>query len=531
MPELHGKQMIAGELSSQGDARIRGVNPATGQPMAPAYHEATAQEIDRAMTAAEACFDALRTSPCEQRATLLEAIGERIMALGDALLERAHAETGLPMQRLTAERARTVNQAKLFAAMIRDGSWLCARIDRPQPDRQPLPKPDVRSMLMPVGPVVVFGASNFPLAIGVAGTDTVCALGAGCPVVVKGHPAHPGMCELLATAVTEAIAQCGLPAGIFSLVHGASNEVGVALVRHPSAKAAAFTGSLRGGRALFDEAVRRPEPIPFYAEMGSTNPLFVLPGALRQRAEAIAEGYIGSVTMGVGQFCTCPSAVLGVKGDVMSRFTEAVRAAAAKAAPATMLHAGIRNAYDLGVERIGATPGVKRLAQSADKPNPAATQAACTIFHAPLDVLNDHRELLEEVFGPTSIIFEADAPADLEQFAESLGGHLTATLHGTEQDLADHRRLLTILQRKVGRLVFNGYPTGIEVCAAMHHGGPYPATTDSHYTSIGSASIYRFVRPLCYQNFPQSALPPELQNPNTRNLWRVIDGQLTRENV
>lgn len=528
--ELRGKHLIGGRIAAEASTTFQAAVAATGEPLDPPYYEATAAEVDSALRGAESSFDALRGSAPEVRADLLDRIADQIGALGDALLERAHLETGLPLARLTAERGRAVNQMRLFAELLREGSWVEARIDRGQPERQPLPKPDVRRMLIPLGPIVVFGASNFPLAIGVVGTDTVCALAAGCPVVVKGHPAHPGTGEMLGTAVHSGLEATGLPLESFSLLHGAGHALGLALVRHPATRAVAFTGSLRGGRALYDAAAARPDPIPVYAEMGSTNPVFLLPGALEQRAEQIAEGYIGSVTMGVGQFCTNPGIVLGLEAPGLGRFLDAAGRLANATTPATMLHAGIQRTFDAGLERVARTKGVRTIGRSAE-PAAGAGQAASAVFATDPQTIEAEPHLKEELFGPASIVVQCRDVAEMVRYAESLEGQLTATLHGTEEDLRTYERLVRILERKVGRLVFNGFPTGIEVCAAMHHGGPYPATTDPHFTSIGTAAIHRFVRPVCYQGFPDAALPPELRNRNARQIWRLVDKQFTREDA
>jgi hypothetical protein len=345
---LTGHHFIAGREAAPQGHLFHAFNPTTSAQLEPAFGDATHAEADEALRAADGAFDALRFATPETRALLLDAIADEITALGDALLERAHAECALPMARLTGERGRAIGQCKLFAALIREGSWANACVDHAIPDRQPLPKPDVRRVMLPIGPVVVFGASNFPFAIGVVGTDTVCALAAGCPVVVKGHPAHPGTCEMLARAVWKALHKVGLPAGCFSLVHGKGNDIGTTLVKHPLTQAVAFTGSLRGGRALMDVAAARPHPIPVYAEMGSVNPVFVLPGALKERASKIAEAYVGSVTMGVGQFCTNPAVVLGLQSGELNQFISDAAAHATKVAPQTMLHRGICEAYDAG---------------------------------------------------------------------------------------------------------------------------------------------------------------------------------------
>ena len=531
MSQLHGNHLIAGQVISAEGPRFQALNPSTSQPLEPAFGEATDAQVDAALKAADAAFDELRAAGPDARAKFLDLLGDNIVALGDALLERAHAETALPMARLTGERARAVGQCRLFASLIRDGSWAEARIDHAIPDRQPLPKPDVRRVMQPIGPVVVFGASNFPFAIGVVGTDTVCALAAGCSVVVKGHPAHPGTCEMLAGAVYAALAAAGLPAGSFSLLHGKGNAMGSALVRHPLATAVAFTGSLKGGRALYDIACARPTPIPFYGEMGSVNPVFLLPGALKARAQAIAENYVGSVTMGVGQFCTNPALVLGVSGTDLDTFVQSAADAAAKVAPQTMLHAGIRGLYQEGTASFAQIPGLAVAGKSNAEAKAEATQAECVIFTTDIATLNANDSLRHEVFGPCSIVTRCTSKNDLLDFARSLDGQLTATLHGTPEDLAEHADLIRILERKVGRIIFNGFPTGIEVCPSMHHGGPYPAASHSFFTSIGTASIYRFVRPVCYQGFPDEALPELLQAKNARGSFRLIDGQFTQSDA
>lgn len=528
MSQLHGNHLIAGQIIDAEGPRFQALNPSTSQPLEPSFGEATEDQVSIALQAADASFDALRAAGPDVRAKFLDLLGDKIVALGDALLERAHAETALPMARLTGERARAVGQCRLFASLIRDGSWADARIDHAIPDRQPLPKPDVRRVMQPIGPVVVFGASNFPFAIGIVGTDTVCALAAGCSVVVKGHPAHPGTCEMLAGAVYEALAEAGLPAGAFSLLHGKGNEMGVALVRHPLTTAVAFTGSLKGGRALYDIACARPTPIPFYGEMGSVNPVFLLPGALKARAQAIAENYVGSVTLGVGQFCTNPALVLGVEGTELDTFVQAAADAAAKVAPQTMLHAGIRGLYAQGTTEFTQIPGITVVGKSSTEAKPEATQAECMIFTTDIATLNANDSLRHEVFGPCSIVTRCTTKDDLLNFARSLDGQLTATLHGTPEDLAEYADLVRILERKVGRIIFNGFPTGIEVCPSMHHGGPYPSASHSFFTSIGTASIYRFVRPVCYQGFPDEALPELLQAKNSRGSFRLVDGQFTQ---
>ena len=530
--DLHGKQLIAHNLKASSRTAFQAINPATGVSFGVYFEEATTADIAEAVHLAQEAFELLRTTRSVQRGELLDAIADEIMNLGDALLERAHQETGLPMRRLTGERQRTVNQTRLFADVVREGSWIDARIDRGNPERTPAPKPDVRTMLTGIGPVAVFGASNFPLAISVAGTDTISALGAGCPVIAKAHPGHPGTCELLGRAIQNAVERVGLPPGCFSMIQGRGYEVGGALVRHPGVKAVAFTGSLQGGRALFDIAVSRPDPIPVYAEMGSTNPIFLLPGAINSRAKEIAKGYVHSVNLGVGQFCTNPGVVLGIEGDGLRQFKEEASNLASSVAPATMLHAGIFEGYHSGINRILETDGVNLVDGSQTVDTGGVNQAQCVLFETDAVTLNQNLHLVEEeVFGPASIIAAYSSDSEIEAVARALDGHLTATVHGTEEDLKNYDWLVKLLETKVGRLIFNGFPTGIEVCAAMHHGGPYPATTDIHYTSIGTHALLRFGRPICYQNFPQSALPEPLKDVNSMGIWRLVDLQLTKDDL
>jgi alpha-ketoglutaric semialdehyde dehydrogenase len=525
--QLHGKQIIGGEAVASSSSTFQASNPATGQKVSPAFHEATAGEVDAACGLAAQAFSTLRRSAPSQRASLLRGIADQIMSLGDTLLTRAMEETALPRPRLETERGRTCNQLKLFADVVEEGSWVEARIDRAIPDRQPIPKPDYRRMLIAIGPVAVFGASNFPLAFSVAGGDTASALAAGCPVVCKGHPAHPGTSEMAARAVQQAVQSCGLPAGTFSLIQGAGIDVGVALVRHPAIKAVGFTGSLRGGRALFDEAARRAAPIPVFAEMGSTNPVFVLPGAIKERGDSIAQGLVGSVTLGVGQFCTKPGLVFvpqGVGDGLVRKTAELLEAAPA----GVMLHEGIRANFERGAARLGAVVGVES-AVKGGRPEGAGCGERARMFLTAAQNLIEHPEIAEEVFGPSTVAVTTSSREDVLNAARNLQGHLTATIHGTTDDLKEWAELIDILQTKVGRIIFNGWPTGVEVTHATQHGGPYPATTDSRVTSVGTAAILRWARPICWQNFPDAALPEELRDGNPRGIWRRVEGKLTRE--
>ena len=483
-----------------------------------------------ALLRAEEAFAAFRAAPAETRARLLEEIAEQIVALGDDLLAQADAETGLGLPRLQGERGRTVGQLRKFAAVVREGSWVDARIDRGDPARTP-PKPDLRRLLVPIGPVVVFAASNFPLAFSVAGGDTASALAAGCPVVLRAHPAHPKTSARVGEAVAAAVARVGLPAGVFSLVAGDGHALGLECRARapPLACAVAFTGSLRGGRALFDAAAARPDPIPVYAEMGSTNPVFVLPGALAERGAALGAQLADSATVGTGQFCTKPGLLFAVDGPGFADFAEALAARFGAKASTRMLYPELAARYREGLATVARAPGVARLAEAPgaaddDRGRPVAWQVSVEDFlRAPA--------LREEVFGPSTILVRARSVAELERAAAALEGQLTASVHGMPAELAGAGALLAILERKVGRLVFGGVPTGVEVSAAMNHGGPYPASTDARTTSVGTAAISRFARPLCYQDADPAVLPPELADRNARGLSRLVDDRLTRDDV
>ena len=526
---LHGKSLVAGAVRSAGPVTFTAYNPLLGQPLQPLFEEADDALLQTALEAAQKAFPLFRRSAPELRAVFLETIAGEITALGDALLERAHQETGLPLERLTGERGRTIGQLKLFADLLREGSWCDARIDTALPERTPLPRPDLRRVLVPVGPVAVFGASNFPLAFSVAGGDTASALAAGCPVVVKGHPAHPGTGELVAGAVTSAARLCGLPDGVFSLLQGGAHSLGTALVRHPAVRGVGFTGSHKAGRALMDAASSRPEPIPVFAEMSSLNPVFLLPGALEAKAAQIAEGLKNSLTMGVGQFCTKPGLTFAIRGEATERFKEVLAAAIRAASPGTMLHPGIRDAYAASFIRLQNTAGVSLLAQSDVEPDTTRTQARPALFFTEADSFVANLSLHAEIFGPAGLLVEAGNEAELLALAPRLEGQLTATIHAAESDRALAAALLEILERRAGRVLLNGYPTGVEVSPAMQHGGPYPATSDSRFTSVGTAAILRWVRPVCYQNFPDSALPSELQNSNPLGILRLVNGAQTRD--
>ncbi len=526
---LTGEQIIASHFAKTETEAFQGINPVSGQPLDTNFYEASREEIDRAIRKAEEAFRIYRKKSGSEKAAFLERIGEEIMAMGDELLLRCEQETGLPQGRLQGERARTVNQLKLFADLLREGSWVDARIDTAEPDRQPLPKPDVRQMHIALGPVGIFGASNFPLAFSVAGGDTASALAAGCSIVVKGHPSHPGTSEMVGRAIVKAAEATGMPEGVFSLLQGKTPFVGMSIVNHPLIKAIGFTGSFRGGKALFDAAAKREEPIPVYAEMGSINPVFILPGALKVRGQQIAEGLVGSINLGVGQFCTNPGVVLSLQSDEAENFQQQVSRLMEKASAGAMLNESIQKGYREGTQKFSQMEGVTVLAQG--HPSDVAFASQPHVFGTSAAHFINQPDLSEEVFGPSSLLVTAQDKSELLKAAEQLEGHLTATLHATEEDLREYHDLIAILERKVGRLLVNGFPTGVEVCHAMVHGGPFPATTDARTTSVGTAAIERFSRPVCYQSFPQTALPDALKDANPLGIWRLLDGQMTKDKV
>ena len=528
---LHGKHLVAGRKTGNDAEGFRARDPVQGAPLDPVFCEASAADVDAAAESAEAAFEAYAAMEPSARAKFLERIASEIEGLGEALVERASRESGLAPGRIRSERGRTVYQLRLFAAVVRDGSWVDARIDRAMPDRAPVPKPDLRRMNVPLGPVAVFGASNFPLAYSVAGGDTASALAAGCPVICKAHPAHPGTSEMVARAILRAAEAESAPAGVFSLVHGQGNAVGQGLVRHPRVQAVGFTGSLQGGRALFDGAASRPVPIPVYAEMGSVNPVFILPSALERGAEALAEKLAGSILLGVGQFCTNPGLAFGMAGEAMETFAEALAEHIRRAEPATMLHRGIRDRFCDGADRMAAAQGVRRAAVSERAADPARTEAGGALFRTDAQTFLSNDMLSEEVFGPSSLLVVAQDMAELEQVARSLKGQLTASIHGDADEIARCDGLVRALRRAAGRFIFNGFPTGVEVCAAMHHGGPYPATTDVRTGAVGDTAILRFVRPAAWQNFPSSLLPAALRDRNERGVRRLVDGKYSTGDV
>ncbi|ALG75331.1 2,5-dioxovalerate dehydrogenase [Azospirillum thiophilum] len=524
---ITGEMLIGAESHRGGQGEVRAVDPASGAALDPVYGGGGAAEVERACALAWAAFDAFRETGLEQRVAFLEAVAQAILDIGDALIVRAMAESGLPRARLEGERGRTVGQLRLFAQVVREGSWIEARIDPAMPGRTPLPRADIRQRHIPLGPVAVFGASNFPLAFSVAGGDTASAFAAGCPVVVKGHNAHPGTSELVGRAIRAAVADCGLPEGVFSLLFGTGTEIGTALVADPRIKAVGFTGSRRGGLALMEVAARRPEPIPVYAEMSSINPVFLMPAALAARAEALGAGFVASLTMGAGQFCTNPGILLGIEGPDLDRFAAAAVAALGGSTAATMLTPGIHAAYDDGVTALAGSGAVTTLARGLACNGPNQAQAA--FFSTTAEAFLADTRLQEEVFGAASLLIRCPDAAAMGTVAERLEGQLTATLQMEAADEAAVAALIPVLERKAGRILANGWPTGVEVCHAMVHGGPFPATSDSRSTSVGTLAIRRFLRPVCYQDLPAGLLPEALHDGNPLGLWRRVDGTLGRD--
>jgi NADP-dependent aldehyde dehydrogenase len=519
---LTGQSFIGGARGSLGGAPIRALNPATGESLEPVYAAAGEAEVNRAVELAAEAFDVYAQADGKTRGRLLRRIADGLDERCDAVANRAHLETALPMARLLGEVARTTGQLRLFASVVEEGSWVEARIDLALPDRTPLPRPDLRSMLRPLGPVAVFGASNFPLAFSAAGGDTASALAAGCPVIVKAHSAHPGTSELVAEVIQQSVIECQLPEGVFSLLYGAGTEIGRALVLHPLVQAVTFTGSLGGGRKLMDLAASRPKPIPCFTEMSSANPVFILPGALASGVEKLAQGLLSSFTLGAGQFCTKPGIVFLPEGDPANTFLESLSALVAQTTPYTLLTPAIARDYARGVQHRATEA---RLAAKAELPESApACPANAQLFAATIEEFLSRPALSDEIFGPDTLLVLCHSTEDYLRAAGALDGQLTACIFGTESDLAAHASLISQIERKAGRLIFNGFPTGVEVSHAMVHGGPYPATSDARFTSVGTRSIYRFARPVCFQSFPDAMLPAELRSANPLGIERLVNG-------
>lgn len=524
--KLEGYSLIGNQSGAGAGGTWQAKNPATGEELETVFHAETEEGLNQAISLAEQAFATYAEASNQTRAEFLRAIATEIDAVEEEIVPRMMAESALPEPRCRGEKGRTVGQLRMFADLVEEGSWADARIDLAQPDRAPVPKPDLRSMQRPVGPVAVFCASNFPLAFSVAGGDTAAALAAGCPVIVRAHSAHPGVAEIVGKAIQAAVAKCGLPEGLFSLIFDDGIALGTAIAKHPGIKAIGFTGSRAGGRALMDLAAAREVPIPVYAEMSSINPIFILPGALAERSAQIAEGLTGSVSMGVGQFCTSPGLVF-TSGEGSADFATQVAAGLGASAPATMLHEGIAQNFAKGVTELSSQNGVKQLASV-----PASgCQAGAAVFQANITDFLANEKLSAEVFGPSTLLISCETSEDFLQAAQGLEGQLTASVHGTDEDLEKAGPLLAILSQRAGRLIVNGFPTGVDVCPSMVHGGPYPATSDSSSSSVGTRAIGRFTRSVSWQGMPESLLPAELQSANPLGIWRLVDGELSKEAV
>ena len=528
--KLTGRSIVGFESGVGSGEVFHATNPSNGETLEPDFAAATSEEVEHAARLAHEAFSKYSQTSGRERAAFLRKIAANVEVNATEIIERAEQETALPKARLQGETARTCGQLRLFAQLVEEGSWVGARLDRPDPDRKPLPKPDLRSMLRPIGPVVVFGASNFPLAFSVAGGDTASALAAGNPVIVKAHSAHPGTGELVGQSALKAVRDSNLPEGTFSLLFGGGNQIGTALMKHPLIKAAGFTGSRKAGRILMDIAAARPEPIPFYAEMSSTNPVFILPGALRERGDAIAAGLHASFTLGAGQFCTKPGMVFIAEGAGASAFVGTLQRLVDGSSPFHLLTGIIRSSYKAGINARKGKSDVKLVAEKSQA-NSKSLGVGAALFETDAQSFLKDPELSEEIFGPATLLVRHSKREEVMRAASELEGHLTATIHGTDRDLHDFADLIAILEQKVGRLVFNGFPTGVEVSHAMVHGGPYPSTSDGKSTSVGTQAIFRFTRPVCYQGFPEAALPDALKENNPLGIWRLVDGQMTQEPI
>lgn len=523
-----GHQLVAGIWQAGTGGTYQATGPATGETLTPELTYASAEQIRAATAAAAIAAPAFAATSLQERSQFLESCADEIMAVGDELLERVMAETGYPRARAEGERGRTCGQLRMFAQYILQGDYLDVRIDPALPDRKPMPRPDVRFCKQPLGPVAVFGSSNFPLAFSAAGGDTASALAAGCPVVVKSHNSHPGSGELVAQAVAWAVKRCNMPDGTFSFISGPGNDIGAAVVTAPEIKAVGFTGSYRGGMALHKLANKRPEPIPCFAEMGSVNPVVLLPQALEQSAAKLAEGFVGSVNLGTGQFCVNPGLVLGISSPGLDSFMDAAGKAMAELPAGVMLNKGVATAYDRGAAQLAQQTGVRAVAQGEKADCKSGFCGQATLFAVKAADFVNNPVLQEEVFGPCSLVVECRDQAELLQVAVLLKGQLTGTIHGSAEELENAQDLVHVLQERVGRVVINNFPTGVEVTHAMMHGGPFPASTDPRFTSVGTAAIDRFVRPVSYQNTPQALLPPAVRNDNPWQLNRLVDGKWSR---
>lgn len=524
-----GKNYIGNKLSSKGNKTFTTFNPELNKENTTVFKEATSEEINEAVALATKAFQEYKSISGVKKAKFLNTIADEILALDDALIKTYCDETGLPEGRAKGERGRTVGQLRSFANLVAEGSWVEATIDTAQPNREPMPKADIRKMNIPLGPVVVFGASNFPLAYSTAGGDTAAALASGCPVLVKSHPMHAGTGALVASAIVKAIEKTGMPNGVFSNLNSSGIEVGQQLVTHSGVKAVGFTGSIKGGRALLDLATKREEPIPVFAEMGSINPVVLLPKALENRNQEIAKTYAGSITLGTGQFCTNPGLLLGVKSNSLTNFINHLSDEILKIDPTCMLHPNIKKGYETNQEKIVSQENVTVVANYSSKVKNNYAQQSVVTAEGKDFLANSTLHL--EVFGPFSMVVQCKNEDELQEVIANLEGQLTGTVISDENELQQYSTIISTLQNRVGRIIFNGVPTGVEVCESMVHGGPYPASTDSRFSAVGISSIKRWVRPFSYQSWPNHLLPKELQNDNPLEIFRTIDGVRTKDKI
>ncbi|MDT0607352.1 aldehyde dehydrogenase (NADP(+)) [Croceitalea rosinachiae] len=526
---ITGKNYIGNSQSQLGDKRFTTHNPITNKENEWEFVEASENEVNKALELATHAYTLYQKISGKERAVFLNTIADEIEALGDSLIEVYTAETGLPEGRAKGERGRTIGQLRSFANLVAEGSWVNATIDTAVPDRQPIPKADLRKMMFSLGPVVVFGASNFPLAYSTAGGDTASALAAGCPVVVKSHPMHAGTGELVAKAIITAAQKTNMPNGVFSNLNSSGIEVGMQLVENPLTKAVGFTGSIKGGRALYDIASKRAEPIPVFAEMGSVNPVVLLPEALISKGEGWAKTYAGSITLGTGQFCTKPGLLFALESSELDDFIAVLSNEIIKIDPSCMLHPVIEANYSRNKEKMLRQPGLTITANyDEDVESNFARQAVVKVSGANFI---SNPELHQEVFGPFSMVISCSNMNEMENAIKSMDGQLTGTIISEKNEINNYEKLVDVLQNGVGRLIFNGVPTGVEVCPSMQHGGPYPASTDSRFTAVGIHAIDRWVRPVSFQNWPNRLLPDELKNENPLNIDRLLNGKSTKEAI
>ncbi len=524
---ITGKNLIGNSVSSKHNKTFTGLGGTVKNISTNKFYEASEEEIDEAVTKAHTAFLVCRNFSGTKKAEFLEAIASKLSDSKDAILPVTEQETKLAAGRLQGEMQRTINQLKLFANLLREGAWVNAIIDTAQPERQPLPKPDIRQMQIALGAVAVFGASNFPLAFSVAGGDTTSALAAGCSVVYKAHPGHPATSELVGKIIIDAANETRMPEGIFSLLQGVSNETSIKLVTHPLIKAVGFTGSFAGGKALFDAAAKREEPIPVYAEMGSINPVFILPEMLEKNGLDVANKLAASNTLSAGQFCTNPGLIISPESKNTNEFLSTFESAIERSVPEKMLTKKIHDSYYNELQKFSNVHGVETLTKKMNDESVATPN----MFKTTAENFLNNKVLFEEVFGPSSLHVAAGSEEELMAIAEKIPGQLTITVWGTNNDLENHKKLLNALELKAGRLIINGVPTGVEVTHAMVHGGPYPATTDSRTTSVGTNAIYRFTRAVCYQNYPDNLLPDALKNENPLKIMRKINGAFSNEAI